>query len=185
MFQVLPRHVEALGPDEREDLALLSILADQGRREAQPPPGLQVCHRPEDGGGEQVDLVVDDQAPVLLTEELEVFELVGLRAAPGEHLVGRDRHRADLLVVAGVLPHLLLGQLGLVEQLLAPLPDRDCVRGQDQGLGPDQAHDRHARDRLAGSAGQDDNAAAAVDRAAGVEGGRRVLLVGPQGEGVP
>ena len=36
----------------------------------------------------------------------------------GEHLIGRNRHRADLLRVAGVFTDLVVGQGGLVQELV-------------------------------------------------------------------
>jgi hypothetical protein len=130
-----------------------------------------------------VHLVVHDQTPVLAREELEVLELAGLGAPPGEHLVGRDRHRADALLVAGVLAHLVGPQVGLVQQLLAPLAHRDRVGGQHQRLLAHQAHHAQRHDGLAGAAGQHDHAVAAGDAARGVEGLGRVRLVGAQAEG--
>ena len=77
----LPRHVEALGPDQAEDLVLLAVLAHEGRRQAEAPARLQVGGDAEDGRREQVHLVVDDEAPVLAGEQAEVLEVVRLACA--------------------------------------------------------------------------------------------------------
>ena len=71
-LDVLPRRVVALRPDQREDVALAAVLAHQRRGQAEPAAGLQVGGEPEDRRGQQVHLVVDDQAPVAGVEQLEV-----------------------------------------------------------------------------------------------------------------
>jgi hypothetical protein len=78
-LDVLPRRVIALGSDQAEDLALPAVFAHQCCGEAQPSPGLQVRRHPEDRGGQQVDLVVDDQAPVVPVHEFKVRD-TGRRA---------------------------------------------------------------------------------------------------------
>ena len=60
------------------------------------------------GAGQQVHLVVDDEAPVAGVEQLEVR--VDALPLGREHLVGRDGDRADLLAGAGVLADLVLGE---------------------------------------------------------------------------
>ena len=129
-LDVLPRRVVPLRPDQREHVALPAVLADQGRGQAEPAAGLQVGGEPEDRRGQQVHLVVDDQAPVAGAEQVQVGERA---AAPGgEHLVRGDGDRADLLALAGVLADLLLGQRGAGDQLPLPLPAGDRVGDQDQ-----------------------------------------------------
>src|SRR3546814_21114104 len=63
-------------------------------------------------------LVVDHQAPVLLAEEPEVLERIRARAPPGQHLVRGHSHRADGLLLAGVLADVLGRDPGLVEDRL-------------------------------------------------------------------
>jgi hypothetical protein len=63
-LDVAPRHVVPLGADEGEHVTLAAVLADEGRGETETPAGLQVGRHPEHGCGQQVDLVVDHQAPV-------------------------------------------------------------------------------------------------------------------------
>ena len=71
-LDVLPRRVVALRADQGEDVALAAVLADQRRGQAEPAAGLQVGGEPEDRRGQQVHLVVDDQAPVAGAEQVEV-----------------------------------------------------------------------------------------------------------------
>src|SRR5665811_1063368 len=80
--------------------------------------GLQVGGHPEHGRRQQVHLVVDHQAPVARVEQLQV----GVDALPagGEHLVGRDGDRPDLLAGAGVLPDLGGSEGGPAQQLVPP-----------------------------------------------------------------
>ena len=172
-LDVLPRRVEALGPDQAEDVALAAVLAHQRRGEAEAAAGLQVGGHPEDRRGQQVHLVVDDEAPVAGVEQVEV----GVDALPlgREHLVGRDGDRPDLLAGAGVLADLVLGQRGAPQQLVPPLPRGDGVGDEDQRRRLGRGHRAGADEGLAGAAGQHDDAGAAVP-----EPVDRLLLVGPQ-----
>ena len=63
-LHLLPGDVELLGADEGEDVVLPSVLADEGRRQAQAPTGLDRGRDGEDRRRQEVDLVVDDEAPV-------------------------------------------------------------------------------------------------------------------------
>ena len=107
-LDVLPRGVVALGADEREHVGLAAVLAHEGRGEAEAATGLQVGGHPEDRRREQVHLVVDDQAPVAGVEQVEVG--VDALSTGGQHLVGRDGDRPDLLAGTGVLADLLVGE---------------------------------------------------------------------------
>ena len=169
-LDLLPRGVEALGTDEREHVGLAAVLADERRGEAEATPRLQLGGQLEDRGGEQVHLVVDDEAPVEGVEQGEV----GVLALPlrGEDLVGRDRDRLDLLDRTRVLAHLILGQRRALQQLAAPLPCAHGVGHEDQGRGVGLRHRPGADERLARAAGQHDDAGAA-----GEEVVDRLLLV--------
>jgi hypothetical protein len=117
-----------------------------------------------------VYLVVDDQAPVPGAEHVEVREDA---AAPGgEHLVGGDGDRADLLALAAVLADLLLGQRGTRDQLPLPLPPGHRVGDQDQRRGAGLRHGGGADERLASPTREYDHA-----RAAGPEVLDRLPLV--------
>ena len=72
---------------------------------------------------------------------------------------------------------LVLGEVGLVEDLAVPLLDGGDAGGQDQRDSLHQGHGGDADDGLAGAAGQHDDAAAAADVAAGVEDVGRLALV--------
>ena len=159
-LDLLPRRVEALGADEAEDVALAAVLAHEGRGEAEPAARLQVGGELEDRRREQVHLVVDDEAPVEGVQQREV----GVLALPlrREDLVGRDRDRLDLLDLAGVLADLLGGERRALEQLVAPLPGADGVRHEDQRRRLRLGHRAGADERLAGAAGQHDDARAAL-----------------------
>ena len=184
-LQHLPRHVVALRTDQAEDLVFFPVLAHERRRQPEPPARLQVRRHAEDGRGQEVHFVVHDEAPVLTAEDLEVLEGAVLVAAPSQHLVGRDRHGPHGFAVARVLSDVFGRELGLVEQLVAPLPHGDGVGRQDQRLRAHEAHHGHARDGLARATRQHDHPAATEDGAAGVERRRRGLLVVPQPERCP
>ena len=101
-FEHPPGDVVLLGADQAEDVLLAVVLADQRGGQAQPAAGLDVGGDPEHRGGQQVDLVVDDQAPVALVEQPEVGEVAVLLGPVGDDLVGRQGDRGDRLGVAGV-----------------------------------------------------------------------------------
>ena len=101
-LEVLPGHVVALGPDEAEDVLLAAVLADEGGGEAEAPHRLYLGHDAEDGSGKEMHLVVDDEAPLLPAEKVEVGEVRVLVGPPGEDLIGRDRHRPHGLLRARV-----------------------------------------------------------------------------------
>ena len=65
VLQVLPGGVVALGADEAEDLVLTTVLAHKGRGQAQAAARLQVRGHSKDRCGQEVDLVVDDEPPVV------------------------------------------------------------------------------------------------------------------------
>ncbi len=132
-----------------------------------------------------MNFVVDDEAPIALVEQLEVRELLGLLVAVGEDLIGGERHRADVLRVAGVLGDLVLGEVGLVEDFAVPLLDGGDAGGQHQRGALHHGHRRDADDGLAGPAGQDDDAAAAANVAAGIKDVGRFALIIAHDEGQP
>ena len=119
-LDLLPRRVEALGPDEGEHVALAAVLAHERGGEAEPAPRLQLGGELEHRRGQQVHLVVDHEAPVEGVEQREV----GVLALPlgGEDLVRRDRDRLDLLHLPRVLADLLGREARAAQQLVAPLP---------------------------------------------------------------
>ena len=127
-----PRHVVLLRADQAEDVLLAAVLADEGGGQAEPAAGLDLGRDPEDRGGQQVDLVVDDQAPVALVEELEVREVAVLLGPVGHDLVGgqRDRARSPSTRRCSWRPSVV--EVGLVEDLALPLLDGRGAGGQDQ-----------------------------------------------------
>ena len=171
-LDVLPGGVVPLGADQREHVALAAVLAHERRGQAEAAAGLEVGRHPEDRGRQQVDLVVDDEAPVAGVEQLEV----GVDALPlgRHHLVRRDGDGPDLLDRAAVLADLLGREGGPPDQLVLPLPGADRVGDEDQrgrlGLG----HRGRADQGLAGAARQHHDAGAAVP-----ERLDRLALVGP------
>ena len=121
-----------LGPIRLKTSSSRPSSRTQRRGQAEPAAGLDLGGDPEDGGREQVDLVVDDQAPVALVEEGEVGEVAVLLGPVGDDLVGGERHRRDRLGVAGVGGDQSLVDVGLVEDLAPPLLDGGGAGGQDQ-----------------------------------------------------
>lgn len=107
-----------------------------------------------------MDLIVDDQSPVPFAEQPKMRVLLQHRQslsaysafAVGHRLIGGDSHRADFLALAGVFTDFRLGQTGLRQQLVDPLPHCDGVRREDQRTALHLRHDRHPDDRLARTA---------------------------------
>ena len=169
-FEHSPGDVVFLGPDQAEDVFLAVVFANQGRGQAEAAAGLNVGRDAEDRGRQQVNLVVDDQAPVALVEEMKMGEIAVFLGPIGDDLVGRQRDRRHRLRVAGVGADQRGVDVGLVEDLALPLLDGGRAGGEDQGLGLERRHRGQADDRLAGAAGQDDHSRAASCVAAGVKG---------------
>src|SRR5699024_8058038 len=108
VLHVLPGSVVALGTDEGEHIALPAVLTHQGRRQPQPSACLKIGRHAKDRGGQQVNLVVDDESPIAGIEQFEVG--VGALSTGRHHLVGGDGDRANLLAGARVLSHRVLGE---------------------------------------------------------------------------
>ena len=195
-FQHTPGDVVFLGPDKAEHFRLLVVFADQGGGKAQAAGGLHFGTQAEHRGREQVHLVINHEAPFLFAEQREVREFlldffvaqvvrfgfallvrVFHLLALGENLVGGHGHGADFLHFAGVFLHLVGGQVRLVADFADPLAGGGNVGRKDKGLGLHEGHGGKADDRLARTAGQHDNAGAALFRTAGVEHLGGFLLV--------
>src|SRR5262245_46363752 len=96
-LQLAPGDVVLLRPDQAEDIAFPAILAYQRGRQSEPAARLNLGGDPKHRGGKQMHLVVDDQSPVALVEDLEVRKVLGLVGAIGDDLVCRQRNGADYL----------------------------------------------------------------------------------------
>ena len=173
------------GADQGEDVVFTPILADQGGRQPQPPPRLKARRHPEDGRGQQVHLVVDDEPPIALVEQREVQEVRIAPVAPGHDLVGGDRDGANRLGLAGVFADFIFAQGGLVEQLADPLARRGDAGGEDERRALQLVHAGHADDRFSRPARQGDDSRSPARASSRVIRRRGAGLVGPQGERQP
>ena len=181
-FQVLPGHVVALGTDEAEDVGFRPVLAHKGRGEAEAADGLQLGGDAEDGRGEEVDFVVDDQSPGTRPEEAEMGKLRLFVRPPGQDLVGGHGDGSDGFGVAGVFGDLVRRESSLVDELVYPLMDGGHVGGEHEGIGLQQGHHDHAHHRLSRAAGQDDHAVAGSGTAVAHDGAGGFGLVIARGE---
>ena len=94
-LQLAPGHVVLLRADQAEDVVLAAVLADQRGRQAEPAAGLDLGRDAEDRGRQQVDLVVDDQAPVALGRRARsAGSPPSFSGAVGDDLVGGEGDRA-------------------------------------------------------------------------------------------
>ena len=157
-FDVLPGCVITLGADERKDIAFATVLAHERGGQTQTTLGLDVGGETEDGRGQQVDLVVHDQAPVVLIKEIKVC--VHTLFASGQDLISGNRDRLDFLLCTGVLTDFIFGQGGALEEFASPLVHRHGVGDQDQGGGLGHGHGSSAHDGLASTTGENDYSAA-------------------------
>ena len=122
--------------------------------------------------------VVDDQAPIAFVEDLEMREFLVLVRPVGDDLIRSNGHGANLFAVARVLGNVGLLEIGLVEDLAPPLLDGRHAGSQNQRRFLNQCHGRDADNRLAGTAGQDDDAATPLHIATRVKDiGRFTLIV--------
>ena len=96
---------------------------------------------------------------------------------PGEHLIGGDGDWTDLLGVARILADLIVGQVGLGQQLAAPLMCRADRGHDDQRVGAGGGNGCQSDDCLARTAGQRQHAVAALIVALGPPGRQRIRLV--------
>src|SRR5262249_27258286 len=145
-----------------EHVFLAAVLADQGGGQAKAAAGLDLGRDAEDRRRQQVDFIIDNQAPIPLVEDLEVRELFLLVRPVRQDLIGGDGHRTDLLHFARVFGDVAFLEVRLVEDLADPLFDGGDARGQHQRRFLHESHGGDADDGLAGPAGQDNDAAAAA-----------------------
>ena len=111
---------------------------------------------------------------------LGVAALLLPHGRPGEHLVGGDGDGADVLAIARVLAHLILGERRLVEDLADPLSGRRDVGGDDERVRSGGRHRGEPDDGLARTAGQHEHAVAGGVDAVLPPGADRVGLVAAQ-----
>ena len=182
VFQHLPGHVHLLRADQGEHVVFAAVFADQRGGQSQSPPGLQAGRDLEHGCRQQMHLVVDDQPPVALVEQLEVDEFGVLAGPVGHDVVGGHGHRPDVLARAVVLADLVCLQRRLVEQFGDPLAGGGHARREDQCRRLHLGHAGHADDRLARPAGQHNHARPAAGRTVCVEHPGRLFLIVPQAE---
>ena len=168
-LQLPPGYVIFLRTNQGEHVAFPAVFANQRGRQAQPPPGLNLRRNPKHRSGQQVNFVVNDQAPIARIENLEMRKLVLLVRPVGQDSVGGQRDRGNFFAFAGVFGDLVVGKIGLVEQFAAPLLDGRDARGENQRRALEQGHGRQSDNRLAGAARQDNDAAASADIAARIK----------------
>ena len=73
-FQFAPGNIIFLWADQAEYISLASIFTHQRRGQAQAATGLNLRCDAEDGSGQQMNFVIDNQAPVVAGEEREMRE---------------------------------------------------------------------------------------------------------------
>ena len=199
LFQHPPGYVVALGSDEGEHIVFASVFPHQGGGEPQPALGLNLRRDAEHRRRQQMHLVVDDEAPVLPTKQVQVgkrFQVVfvlrlarrlqrsfawpGLPASPftvGQHLVGGDGDGRDFLPLTRVLADEVFGQVRLIQEFLFPLTGGHNAGHHDERLHLGAGDQVDPDDGLAGAAWQHQHTAPAGRGAAHPVGVRCILLI--------
>ena len=132
-----------------------------------------------------MDLVIDDQAPFALVEQLEVLKPALLVCTPSEDVVGGDGDRSNVLGLPGVFSDCLTGQCGFVDQLSNPLTSRCDAGRQYNSRGLQEGHARQADDGFTGTAGQHNDRGSAARGSRGVERLGSFPLITPKAERQP
>ena len=124
-----------------------------------------------------MNLIVYDKPPGTCAERFQVRKIAFPVRAPGEDLVGGQRHRPGVFPLAGILGDIGGPKSRLVQEFAPPLPNRGQAGGEyERGL-PDQFHRGQTDYGLAGAAGQNHHAAPAALGSRQVEGVGRLPLV--------
>ncbi len=89
-LQITPGHVEAFRANETEDVRFETVFPYQRGGEAQPASRLEFGGKAEDGRGQQMNFVVQDNSPVALVEDGEVWKCIALFLSIGEDIVRSD-----------------------------------------------------------------------------------------------
>ena len=124
-----------LGADEGENVLFAAVFAHEGGGEAQATATLNTGGGGENGGGQEVDLVVDDQAPVFAIEEFEVEQWAAslfFAAWSSTWYVATVTGAMSLVVAAVFGDFVVRFERGLVEQLGNPLADGGGGGSEDE-----------------------------------------------------
>ena len=164
------RNVVALRADQRKDITLTAVLAHQGRRQTRRRRDCRSAVMRNTGAGNRwtSSYTTRPQSRESNSSRCRYSPLV----SAGHDLVRRDRDRADLLLLTGVLADLVLGQRRALHEFALPLPPRDGIGHQDQRGRLGVRHGRRAHQRFTRATRQNHHA-----RAARPEGLRRLALV--------
>ena len=155
-LEVLPGNIETLGPNESEHVAFSTVFAYERGRETKPSSRLEVRRDSKDRCGQEVHLVVNDEPPGSCPKQLEVRKLPVAISPPGEDLIGRERHRAGVFLLTGVIGDVLLPERGFVEKLAPPLVHGGQAGREHESRLLHQVHRSHADDGFAGAAGKNE-----------------------------
>ena len=129
-LNVFPRCVEALGPDERKDVALFTVFTHECCGETESAACLKVGREFEHGRRKEVHLVVDDQTPIVGVEERQVCELA--LSTGRQDVIGRDCDGLDLFAFARILANVVFSQGRSRKDFVTPLAGRNRVCHKNQ-----------------------------------------------------
>ena len=99
-----------------------------------------------------MNLVIDHQTPVLSIQDTKVSKFTFTLG--GHDGVTGDRDGLDVFDHAGILPDVVLGEVGAGQKFIAPLTGRDRVGHQNQGARIELRHHTGAHEGFPRTTGQ-------------------------------
>jgi len=138
-------------PDEREDVLLAVVFANGRGGESEAVLRLEFGAAAVHRRRHVMHLVVDDEAPPALVEQLAV-------PVHARGLVRGDGDGADLLFPAVVLADQVGGERGAGEQFVSPLAGEFAAGDEDQRLAADRGQHAHRGDGLSAAGRPDEHA---------------------------
>ena len=129
-----------------------------------------------------MNLVIDDQSPILAIEDLEVEEVFMLMFVIGQNLVGRDRDGAYLLDLSTIFADIVGLHPRLIQNLVAPLTQGRDIGYEDKRVLARERHDAQTDHCLARSARQNENARSSLCASSRMKHRNSVALVFPKME---
>jgi len=107
VFQILPRHIVALGPHKAENRVLFAVFPDQRGGKPEPPYRLQLRRYAKHRRRQKVDFIINNQPPCTFPEKLKMRKVRIPVGTPGDDLIGSHGNRGDRFGIPCVLGNFL------------------------------------------------------------------------------
>ena len=158
LFELFPRNVVTLRPDEAEHIAFAAVFPHERRRQPHAAHRLQFRNDAENGSGQHVHFVVEYQPPRSFSKQRKVRIRSVFFRPPRQYLIRRDSHRLNRFFCARVFGDIVRSEIRFVDEFRDPLMDGRDIRRNDERTRFEHIHDLHADDRFAGTARKHDRA---------------------------